>query len=141
MLRGSRPGERRGGRKRGTPHRRTILRDRILAIGLDHPAASRRAFALEALFGVVQDATANPKARSKAALKIAEFLLPKAAKKAKVIPDEYGFLISSNLASAYRDLKLELWALQPTRRIPAGHLRTWRGQIAMPALAESGHST
>ena len=44
MLRGSRPGERRGGRKQGTPNRRTILRDRILSIGLDQPAASRRAF-------------------------------------------------------------------------------------------------
>jgi hypothetical protein len=44
MLRGSRPGERRGGRKRGTPNRRTILRDRILAIGSEHPAASQRAF-------------------------------------------------------------------------------------------------
>ena len=199
MLRGSRPGERRGGRKRGTPHRRTILRDRLLSIGLDHPAASRRAFllklvkdrklpadtrmavapkcfppkrtrssrtgrpralagsrtssaqealategfavasrgahtpavvpairdwspqALDALFGVVQDATANPKARSKAALKIAEFLLPKAGKKAKVIPDEYGFSISPNLASAYRDMQLELRALanEPTRKIPA----------------------
>jgi hypothetical protein len=43
MLQGSRPGERRGGRKRGTPNRRTILRDRILSIGLDHPAASQRA--------------------------------------------------------------------------------------------------
>jgi hypothetical protein len=171
VLRGSRPGERRGGRKRGIPNRRTILRDRILSIGLDHPAASQRAFpsklvkdrklpadtrmavapqsfppkrmrssrtgrrralassrtsiaqealatdgsavatkgsqtpavvpairdwspqALDALFGVVQDATANPKVRTKAALKIAEFLLPKAGKKAKVIPDEYGFLI------------------------------------------------
>jgi hypothetical protein len=167
MLRGSRPGERRGGRKRDTPNRRTILRDRILAIGLEHPAASQRAFlsklvkdrtlpvdtrmavapqsfppkrmrssrtgrrralagsrtsiaqealstegsaaaskgsqtpalvpairdwspqALDALFGVVQDATANPQVRRKAALKIAEFLLPKAGKKAKVIPDEY----------------------------------------------------
>src|ERR1700751_2067756 len=47
MLRGSRPGERRGGRKGGTPNRRTILRDRILAIGLDHPAASQRAFLLK----------------------------------------------------------------------------------------------
>jgi len=193
MLRGSRPGERRGGRKRGTPHRRTILRDRILSIGLDHPAASQRAFlvklvkdrklpadtrmavapkcfppkrtrslrtgrpralggsrttiaqealatvgsavaskgspavvpairdwtpqALDALFGVVQDATANPKARSKAALKIAEFLLPKAGKKAKVIPDEYGFSINPNLAGAYRDIRLEL--LQSTHKIPA----------------------
>ena len=77
--------------------------------------------ALDALFGVVQDATANPKARRKAALKIAEFLLPKAAKKAKVIPDEYGFLINPNLASAYRDIHLELRALVngPTRKIPA----------------------
>jgi hypothetical protein len=31
-------------------------------------------------------ATANSKARRKAALKIAQFLLPKAGKKAKVIP-------------------------------------------------------
>jgi hypothetical protein len=160
MLRGSKPGERRGGRKRGTPNRRTILRDRILSIGLDDPAASQHAFllklhkdrklpadtrmaiaprcfppkrtsragrpralassrttvaqealategsavgsagsqkpaavpamrdwtpqALDGLFGVVQDATADPKVRSKVALKIAEFLLPKADKKAKV---------------------------------------------------------
>jgi hypothetical protein len=195
MLRGSRPGERRGGRKRDTPNRRTILRDRILSIGSDHPAASQRAFllklvkdpklpadtriaaapkcfppkrtrssrtgrpralggsaiapevfagsaagskgsrvpavvpairdwspqALDALFGVVQDATASPKARRKAALKIAEFLLPKAAKKAKVIPDEYGFVINPSLASAYREIQRELKALVngPTRKIPA----------------------
>ena len=154
MLRGSKPGERRGGRKRGTPNRRTILRDRILSIGLDHPAASQRAFlfklvkdrklpadtrmavatpavvpairdwnprALDALFGVVQDATADPTTRRKAALKIAEFLLPKAGRKAKVIPDEYGFSINRNLASAYRDIQLELRALVngPTRKIPA----------------------
>ena len=198
MLRGSRPGERRGGRTRGTPNRRTILRDRILSIGLEHPAASQRVFltklvkdrklpadtriavapqsfppkrrrsartghrpalagsattiaqealaaagavaakgsqtlavvaairdwspqALDALFGVVQDATANPQVRRKAALKIADFLLPKVAKKPKVVPDEYGFLISPNLASAYRDIQLELRALvnAPTYKIPA----------------------
>jgi hypothetical protein len=197
MLRGSRPGERRGGRKQGTPNRRTILRDRILALGLDHPAAAQRAFllklvkdrklpaetrmavapqcfppkrtrpsrtgrpralvgstiaqealatkgtavaskgsrtpagvgaigdwhpqALDALFGIVQDATANPEARRKAALKIADFLLPKVAKKPKIIPDEYGFSINPNLASAYRDIQLELRTLVngPTRKIPA----------------------
>jgi hypothetical protein len=75
--------------------------------------------ALDALFGVVQDGTANPKARSKAALKIAEFLLPKAGKKAKVIPDEYGLSINPNLASAYREIQRELRALGPTRKIPA----------------------
>jgi len=46
MLRGSKRGERRGGRKRHTPNRRTILTDRILALGLDHPAASQRALLL-----------------------------------------------------------------------------------------------
>jgi hypothetical protein len=77
--------------------------------------------ALDALFGVVQDATADFKARRKAALKIAEFLLPKVGKKPKLIPDEYGFSISANLANAYRDIRLELQALQrePTRKIPA----------------------
>jgi hypothetical protein len=187
MLRGSRPGERRGGRMRGTPNKRTILRDRILSIGLDHPAASQRAFlrklvkdrrlaadirmavvpkcfppkrtrsfgkerrealttegsavaskdsqspavvpairdwtpqAFDALIGIVQDAAADPKAQKRAALKIAEFLLPKVGKKAKVIPDEYGFSIRPNLASAYRDMQLELRALVngPARKIPA----------------------
>jgi len=47
MLRGSEPGERRGGRKRGTPNRRTILSDRILSIGLNQPAASQHAFLLK----------------------------------------------------------------------------------------------
>jgi hypothetical protein len=77
--------------------------------------------ALDALFGVVQDAIANPKARRKAALKIAEFLLPKTGKKAKVFPDEYGFSINPNLASAYREIQRELRALvnAPTRKIPA----------------------
>ncbi len=168
MLRGSRPGEGRGGRGQGTPNRRTILMDRILSIGLDHSTASQRAFllklvkdrkvpadtrmavapkcfpakrtrssrtsrpqaladiratiaqeplakvgsavaskgsqtpalvgakqdcspqALDALLGVIQDATANPKAQRKAALKIAEFLLPKVGKKAKVPPMNTG---------------------------------------------------
>jgi len=77
--------------------------------------------ALEALFGVVQDASANPEARRNAAQKIAEFLLPKVGKKPKVLPDEYGFLISPKLASAYRDIQLELRGLksEPTRKIPA----------------------
>jgi hypothetical protein len=197
MLRGSRPGERRGGRKRGTPNRRTILSDRILSIGLDQPAASQHAFllklvqdqklpadirmavapkcfppnrtrsswrgrpralsgrrttnvqeglvtagsaskgsqvptgvpavrewaphAIDALFSVVQDGSADRKARRKAALKITELLLPKVGKKAKVIPDEYGFAISPNLASAYRDIQLERRTLGrgPTRKIPA----------------------
>jgi hypothetical protein len=76
---------------------------------------------LDALFGIVQDATADAKTRRKAAMKIAEFLLPKVPKKAKTLPDEYGFLVNPNLASAYRDAQLELRALMtgPTHNIPA----------------------
>ena len=40
MPRDSKSGERRGGRKRATPNRRTILTDRILAAVSAHPAAS-----------------------------------------------------------------------------------------------------
>jgi hypothetical protein len=195
MLRGSRPGERRGGRKRDTPNRRTVLTDRILSIGSDHPTVSRRALllklvkdqklpadtrmavapkcfpakrtqsggarrprvsagirsergtgaksveaskgtqtaasvpaiqdwnpqALDALLGIVQDVSADLKARRKAALKIAEFLLPKAGKKAKAEPDEYGFTVNPNLAGKYRDIRRELRSLDkgPTRKIPA----------------------
>jgi hypothetical protein len=212
MLRGSAPGERRGGRERGTPNRRTILRDRILAIGLDDPGASQHAFlvklvkdqklpadiriaiapacfpakrpsragrpralaggrtsmarealttggaaagsngartaavvpsmrdwtpqALDALFGVVQDAAADPKERRKAALKIAEYLLPKVGKKPKIIPDEYGFLISSNLASAYREIQRELRTLTngPSRKIPANAERIKKLQARAEAI-------
>ena len=178
MLRGSKPGEHRGGRKRDTPNKRTVLTDRILSIGLEHtslspqgfllklvkdpklPADIRMALApksfplkrvreprtgrsgarggdiapapvsvprewtpltLDALFGVVQDAAADAEARRKAALKIAEYLLPKVAKKAKTLPDEYGFRVNPDLASEYRDIQLELRALMngPNRKIPA----------------------
>src|SRR5271170_111534 len=42
MPRGSKPGERRGGRQRNTPNRRTVLADRILAAVSGHPTASWR---------------------------------------------------------------------------------------------------
>src|SRR5271166_5831025 len=40
MPRGSKIGERRGGRQRGMPNRRTVLADRILAIASEHPTTS-----------------------------------------------------------------------------------------------------
>jgi hypothetical protein len=39
MPRGSKPGTKRGGRKRGTPNRRTILADRIFVAAAAHPMA------------------------------------------------------------------------------------------------------
>jgi hypothetical protein len=44
MPRGSKPGERRGGRQRATPNRRTVLRDRILAVAPAKPTATFREF-------------------------------------------------------------------------------------------------
>jgi hypothetical protein len=43
MPRGSRPRERRGGRQRGTPNRRTVLAERILVVAAERPTASRQA--------------------------------------------------------------------------------------------------
>jgi hypothetical protein len=40
MPRGSRPGERRGGRQRATPNKRTVLTDRILTVASANPTAS-----------------------------------------------------------------------------------------------------
>jgi hypothetical protein len=40
MPRGSKPGERRGGRQRATPNRRTVLTDRILAVAIANPSAA-----------------------------------------------------------------------------------------------------
>ena len=44
MSRGSKIGERRGGRDRGTPNRRTLLVDRILAIASECLATSAEGF-------------------------------------------------------------------------------------------------
>jgi hypothetical protein len=40
MPRGSKPGERRGGRQRATPNKRTVLKERILSIASAYPTAS-----------------------------------------------------------------------------------------------------
>ena len=40
MTRGSKPGERRGGRKRATPNRKTLVRERLLAIASANPTAA-----------------------------------------------------------------------------------------------------
>jgi hypothetical protein len=100
------PGERRGGRARATPNRRTILADRIVAVLEGCSAASPKErlarlvndqelpgdirlavaqnpfpgpsrAAFNALFGIVCDANAPVSVRGKAALKLAALFLPK----------------------------------------------------------------
>src|SRR5262249_60915123 len=51
MPRGSKPGERRGGRKRATPNKRTVLIERILGTASANPAA----VAHELLLNLVDD--------------------------------------------------------------------------------------
>jgi len=46
MPRGSKPGERRGGRQRATPNKRTVLRERLLAIASANPTAAVDEFLL-----------------------------------------------------------------------------------------------
>jgi hypothetical protein len=96
----------------------------VLSKGLQQPVPAVRDWnsqALDALLGIVQHAAADPKARKKAAFKIAEFLLPKVGKKPKALPDEYEFSVNPNLAGTYRDMQLEVRALvnEPSRKIPA----------------------
>ena len=55
MPRGSKPGTKRGGRKRGTPNRRTILADKIFVAAAAHPAAG-----WQELLSVLMDDQALP---------------------------------------------------------------------------------
>ena len=183
MPRGSKPGERRGGRKRATLNKRTLLRERILASASAHPTATphellltlisdrtlpadirlavgrklfqanrRRSVAvtrpvgrlvdrepadesgltaqpskrrssiaiaepgicstLDLLLLITQDVGATPKERHKAALEVAQHILPKkiGAKKsgrAKFVPDDCGFSVDPDLAKELRDAKLK----------------------------------
>jgi hypothetical protein len=76
---------------------------------------------LDVCLGVAQDSNADPAARRKAALKIAEFLLPKTPKKAKLPLDEYGFAVDPKVATKYHHLRREFVLLGSgrTRDIPA----------------------
>ena len=197
MPRGSKPGERRGGRQRATPNRRTVLTNRILAaaaanptptanelplvlakdqdlpadtrialtrnallfgpprsmhrraaaanghgrppsepetkIGPDHQAnngpapkrggaiAAKAGLAIDLLFAVAHDTSANPADRRKAASQVAEIFLPKTARgkklrRAKFLSDEYGFAVDPKLATELRDSKLKLACLKLAKK-------------------------
>ena len=70
---------------------------------------------------MVQDATATPAERLKAASEAARFLLPKKpgpkkSRRGKFPPDEYGFSVDLNLARELRDAKLQLACLRLSSR-------------------------
>jgi hypothetical protein len=145
------PGERRGGRTRATPNRTTILADRIMVVlagcsmaspkqrlsklinDAELPAEIRltvaqKAFsrrtnlaALDALFGIVSDASASAKGRRKAAAELATFFLPKkpVTRRWQFTADECGFF-DGEIAREYRAIDFELRALKqhPNRDFP-----------------------
>src|SRR6202011_85731 len=68
MPRGSKPGERRGGRQRGTPNKKTALRDAAFAA----PAANPEILPLELLLGIMRDPSVSTELR----IKVAQATLP-----------------------------------------------------------------
>mgnify|MGYP003345183770 CR=1 FL=1 len=68
-MRGSKPGERRGGRQKGTPNRRTLeIEERLVAVGC-HP--------LEAMARLAMDESNSPELRGKLLAELAGFIAPK----------------------------------------------------------------
>jgi hypothetical protein len=70
MPRGSRPGERRGGRQKGTPNKKTILRNSALSAAASNPNLSP----LEYLLGVISDDALPLKTRVTAAREALPYL-------------------------------------------------------------------
>jgi len=107
MPRGSKPGERRGGRQRGTPNKKTALRNAALAAA----AANPEILPLEFLLGIMRD----PNMPSELRIKVAQATLPfvharpasacpgDPAGTAKLIDGTGVFTIDNAVANALRD--------------------------------------
>jgi hypothetical protein len=70
MPRGSKPGERRGGRQRGTPNKKTALRNAAISAAIANPEISP----LEFLLGVMRDPNVSAELRIKVAQAAAPFV-------------------------------------------------------------------
>src|SRR5258707_3132249 len=107
MPRGSKPGERRGGRQRGTPNKKTALRSAALAAAATNPDISP----LDYLLGIVRDANASSELRFKADQTTLHFVHAKPgsarpgdpAGPAKLIDGTGAFTIDNAVAKALRD--------------------------------------
>jgi hypothetical protein len=107
MPRGSKPGERRGGRQRGTPNKKTLLRKAAIAAAAANPEISP----LEFLLGIMRD----PNISSDLRIKVAQAALPFVHAKpksacpgdpagtAKLIGGTGAFTIDNAIAKALRD--------------------------------------
>jgi hypothetical protein len=107
MPRGSKPGERRGGRQRGTPNKKTALRNAAIAAASSNPDISP----LDFFLGIMRDPNMSSELRFRAAHSAAPFIHAKPgtarstdpAASAKPIDAVCGFTIDPVLARALRD--------------------------------------
>src|SRR5437763_15082749 len=105
MPRGSKPGERRGGRQRGTPNKKTALRNAALAAAAANPEISPLVF----LLGIMRDPNVSSELRFKAAQATLPFVHPKPgsarlpAGTVKLSDDTGAFTIDNGVAKALRD--------------------------------------
>jgi hypothetical protein len=107
MLRGSKSGERRGGRQRGTPNKKTALRSAALAAAAANPDMTP----LDFLLGIMRDPNVSSELRIRVAQAAAPFIHAKPgtarstdpAACAKPIDAVCGFTIDPVLARALRD--------------------------------------
>ena len=125
MPRGSKPGERRGGRRRGTPNKRTALRNEAIAAAASSPDISPLDFMLR----IMRDSTASLELRIKVAQAAAPFLHAKPgsarpndpAASAKLIDGARDFIIDPAIAKVLRDGNDRLTALHRKRYAPSEH--------------------
>jgi hypothetical protein len=107
MPRGSKPGERCGGRQRGTPNKKTALRNAAVAAAAANPEISP----LEILLGIMRDPKSSSELRIKAAQATRPFVHAKPgsarpgdpAGTAKLIDGTGAFTIDNAVAKALRD--------------------------------------
>ena len=125
MPRGSKPGERRGGRQRGTPNKKTAHKNAALAAAAANPDISP----LDFLLGIMRDPNASSELRIRAA-QAAPFIHAKPgtarpgdpAGTAKSIDGTGAFTIDNAVAKALRDDYHRLGELErkkcATRSVP-----------------------
>lgn len=115
MPRGSKPGERRGGRQRGVPNKKTALKNAAIIAAASNPEISP----LEFLLAIMRDPNVSPDLRVKVAQVAAPFVHPKPASNRtgdpppnrKLIEAVDGFAIDIAVAKALRDDKVRLYDL------------------------------
>jgi len=127
MPRGSKPGERRGGRQRGTPNKKTALRNEALAAAAANPDVSP----LDFLLGIMRDPTTSSDLRVKIALAVVRPTRAKPAIARRDNPsqsvepiDAAGSLVDAVVTKALQDDYYRLTELIQKAPLPGGCEKT-----------------